>query len=149
MVTLVPRRSFQRPVLFSWTVVTCHGDARHVGACGVCDDRARALARLGDALLEAPAGAVGLVHRVTVGGVRPGYLYDGLVARARLNTATGTVDWLDASGLPPAGRGRADALLAAMAGAVGDTLPPEAVALGLADLESERLRRERGHRRPV
>ncbi|REE94851.1 hypothetical protein [Thermomonospora umbrina] len=142
MIVLVARRSFQRPPLFSWTVVTCHGGARHVGACGVCDDRARAISRLGDALLEAPPGAVGLVHRVTVGGVRPGYLYDGLIARARRNDATGGVDWLD-TGVPSGPRGRVDALLAAMADTVGGAPPPEAVALGLADPEIVRLRTER------
>ncbi|SEG80184.1 hypothetical protein SAMN04489712_11334 [Thermomonospora echinospora] len=126
----------RRPALFSWTVVTRHDDLRRVGACGVCDDRARAMRHLGEALLEAPAGAVGLVHRVTVGVAGLGYLYDGLIARACLDPATGTIDWLE-MGCPRWAWGPRDALLDAVTGRAGDPLPPEAVALGLADPQAE------------
>ncbi|ACY97571.1 MULTISPECIES: hypothetical protein [Thermomonospora] len=137
MITL-GRQTFQRPSLFSWTVVVDHDDRRRVGACGVCDDRLRAMRHLGEALLEAPIDAVGLVHRVTVGVAKLGYLYHGLIARGRLNPATGTVDWLEA-GCPPWAWGRMDALVKAVTGKPGEIPPPEAVALGLADPDPGRF----------
>jgi hypothetical protein len=142
MVTL-GLRSFGRPALFSWTVVTRHDDLRRVGACGVCDDRVRAMRHLGEALLEAPAGAVGLVHRVTVGVAGLGYLYDGLIARGRLDPATGTIDWLE-TGCPRWAWGPTDALLKAVTGPAGAPLTPEAVALGLADPQTEGRREHPG-----
>ncbi|WP_157996122.1 hypothetical protein [Thermomonospora amylolytica] len=83
-----PEAAFE---LFSWTVVERDGDPPVLGAVGVCDDRRRALRRMVEALADAPGGACGLVHKVSLHPVERGYSYDGLVARAWQDACTGEV----------------------------------------------------------
>jgi hypothetical protein len=99
------------------------------------DDRARALACAGEALRDAPSGACGLVHRVTLSFARVGYVYDALVARGRFDPVSGAVVWEE---LPA--RTSWERLNASLA-EPRDAIPPEAFAAGLADLKSERERR--------
>jgi hypothetical protein len=106
----------------------------------VADDHGRALLHAGDALREAPAGSRCLVHRVMLSFSRIGYFYEALVARGRLRRgSSGTVVW---EALPAPGVQLAPLITDARE-TIGDSLPPEAIAAGLADLElhQERLRR--------
>jgi hypothetical protein len=130
----VPGPKAGPPTLFSWSVVIGRGDPPPLGAVGVTDDRARALTRLGAALRDAPPGARGLVHRVLPSMARVGYLYDGLIARGTFDPAGDAVVWEE---LPDVGSWRLGARFACGR----DAIPPEGVAAGLADLESERARR--------
>lgn len=132
----------QPPRLYSWTVA--RGD--DAGAVGVTDDYDIALDEVADSLHSAPAGARGLVHRVSPSFTRTGFVYEGLIARCRLDPDGGLV-WDELP--PPQSWGR----LAPMftdppepgqpPAVIGDGMPPEAVATGLADLKAheERLAR--------
>ncbi|SEG69158.1 hypothetical protein SAMN04489712_10956 [Thermomonospora echinospora] len=77
--------------LFSWTVVERGGDPPALGAVGVCDDQGKAVRRLAEALREAPAGALGLVHSVTRPWWTDGYWYGDLLVRVQVDSGTGTV----------------------------------------------------------
>jgi hypothetical protein len=136
----VHAQPWQPPRLYSWTVVTPRGDSSDLGALGVTDDRARALAHVGEELRDAPAGARGLVHKVMLSFSRPGYLYEALEARGRYDPGTGAVVW---ETLPePSTWGQwLNARITDPPEAIGDAIPPEAIAAGLADLEAERGRR--------
>jgi hypothetical protein len=121
--------------MFSWTIVPPDGETHRLGALGVTDDRARALVRAGEALRTATSGARALVHEVTLSFARVAYLYDALVARGRFDPLSGTVMWEEFPG--QASRSRLRPLLCQ----AGDAIPPEAVAAGIADLDTERKRR--------
>jgi hypothetical protein len=97
------------PQLYSWTVIDQVGDPPLLGALGVCDDRQRALSRLSEALREAPAGARGVVHKVTVSLAEVGYWYDEVIALAEFDAATGAVVHRDVG--PQGGWGRLNTLL--------------------------------------
>jgi hypothetical protein len=82
------------PELWSWTVLIPGAATRGLGAVGVSDDRQQVVTNLTQALREAPAGAQGLVHQVTVAwAFTPVYHYEGLFARAEVDDGTGTVIW--------------------------------------------------------
>ncbi|MBC6456314.1 hypothetical protein [Actinomadura sp. HBU206391] len=115
-------------------------DPFHRGAAGVCDDRQRVFARVTEALREAPPGSRGLVHSVTLSFSRIGYVYESLIARGRFDAASGVVVWEDVSAR--GGWGRLDTLFAGAPERAGDSIPPEALAAGLADLHSDRQRRQ-------
>jgi hypothetical protein len=125
--------------MYSWTVVAPGGDSRGLGALGVTDDRARALARLGDALRDAPVGARGLVHKVMLSFSRVGYLYESLEAHGRYDPDSGAVVWEPIPDPSPWGT-RLHARVTDPPEAIGDAIPPEAIAAGLADYEAERDR---------
>ncbi|GAA2084055.1 hypothetical protein [Actinomadura alba] len=125
------RESVALPTLFSWSVVTRCDGAVLLGAVGVTDEEQRALAGLGDALREAPAGARGLVHRVMLSFARCGYVYESLIARAALDPRSGAIVWEQ---FPRGSFGRLNLLF----GETDDSIPPEALAAGLADLEADR-----------
>jgi len=128
------------PRIYSWTIVAPGGDPLRLGAAGVCGDRQRVFARVTEALREAPPGSRGLVHSVTLSFARVGYVYDSLIARGRLDTASSAVVWDDLSA--HGGWGRLDALFAGAPDGFSDSVPPEAIAAGLADLDSDRERRQ-------
>lgn len=115
-------------------------DPLGLGAAGVCGDRQRVFARVADALREAPQGSRGLVHSVTLSFSRIGYVYDSLIARGRLDAVSGAVVWDDLSA--HGGWGRLDTDFAGAPDGFGDSVPPEAIAAGLADLDSDRERRQ-------
>lgn len=127
--------------LYSWTIFKAIGDPPELGAVGVCDDQGRALTRMSEALREAPAGAQGLVHKVTCNPVKLAYWYDDLVARAQVNPSTGAVEVAERH--PTEGWGRLGDVFAEMAEACADTPPPEALSAGLADLETAAEQRRR------
>jgi hypothetical protein len=79
------------PRLYSWTIVERYGDAPHLGALGVSDNRRKALSAMTDALQVAPTGSFGIVHQVTVSLAGVGYWYDSEVVRAQVDPVTGAV----------------------------------------------------------
>ena len=83
-----------------------------------------------DALRSAPAGSRGLVHRVMLSFSRVGYVYEGLVARCRIDPADG-VEW-DELPSPFTWTGLAPMF----------TDPPEAITTGLVDFQVHRERLE-------
>ena len=136
----MPRRPWEPPRLYSWTVVTPQKGSPTLGALGVTDDRNRALTRVGEALHSSLAGARGLVHKVMLSFSRPGYLYESLEARGRLDPVSGTVVW-EAIPEPGTWGRQLHARVTDPLAAIGDAIPPEAIAAGLADLEAEQDRR--------
>lgn len=132
------RHPWEPPRLFSWTVLPPDDDGP--GAVGVTDDVQCALEHAGEALRAAPEGSRGLVHQVARSFARIGYQYDALIARGSFDHDSGTVVWEEH---PPRGVLGLDALLAAEAGALCDSIPPEAVAASHADLQTaSTLRRQ-------
>ncbi|GAA2100514.1 hypothetical protein [Actinomadura alba] len=130
------RRTWEPPRLYSWTIVA-GGD---VGALGVTDDHEHALAAVADALRSAPVGARGLVHRTMLSFSRLGYVYEGLVARCRIDPGSGTVVCDD---LPrPSSWTRLAPTFTDPPEVLGDAIPPEAIATGLADLQVHHERLE-------
>jgi hypothetical protein len=127
---LCVNKPWEPPRLYSWTVLPAGGDGP--GAVGVTDDMQRALEHAGEALRAAPAGARGLVHRVARSFARVGYHYDRLIARGSFDPDSGLVAWEE----QPPRRGGLDALLAGAAVALGDSVPPEAVAASFADFQT-------------
>jgi hypothetical protein len=83
--------STNAPQLFSWTVIIESGDPPRLGALGVSDDRQRAVARLTEALHDAPTGSHGVVHHVTVSLAEVGYWYSDPILTAELDPSTGNV----------------------------------------------------------
>jgi hypothetical protein len=79
------------PQLYSWTVIDQVGDPPQLGALGVSDDRQRAVSRLSEALQDAPAGARGVLHQVTVSLAEVGYWYGAPIVTAELDRETGAV----------------------------------------------------------
>jgi hypothetical protein len=121
--------------LYSWSIVgptSCGG-----GAAGVSDSKSRVFSRLSDALRTAPPGSRGLVHQVTRSLVRIAYSYDRLIARAELDPETGMVIWQE---FPLSDTWwHTEVFLNKDLSA--DILPPEAIAAGLADLDTEKHRK--------
>jgi hypothetical protein len=118
------RRSWEPPRLFSWTVRPPDDDGP--GAVGVTDDEQLALEHAGEALLDAPAGSRGEVYRATPSDVRIAFVYDGLIARGRLDPKSGRVVW--------------EHLRGSLEGVVHG-IPPEGLAAGRYDLAKESKRR--------
>lgn len=131
--------SHESPRLYSWTVIAPEEGSAALGAVGVTNDRTRALASLGDALRDAPAGARGLVHKVRLSFTRPSYLYQGLDARGRFDPGTGAVVWETPLEASTWGQ-QLDPEVTDLPEVIGDAFPPEAISAGLADLEAERGR---------
>jgi hypothetical protein len=130
--------SHESPRLYSWTVIAPEEGSAALGAVGVTNDRTRALASLGDALRDAPAGARGLVHRVLLSLINPGYMYESLEARCRYDPDSGTVVWDQLP--PPSTWANLRPLITDRPETIRDAFPPEAMAAGLADLEAEQGR---------
>jgi hypothetical protein len=127
----------QRPVdpprMYSWTLVTGAG----AGAMGITDDYERALDNVVDALATAPAGSRGLVHRIWLSYHRAAYVYEGLVARCRLGVHG--AEWDDIP--PPSTWTHLHPLFTDPdADALGDAIPPEALATGFEDLRAQQER---------
>jgi hypothetical protein len=135
----VHAQGWEPPRLYSWTVVVPKKGSPTLGALGVTDDRHHALTSVGDALRSSPAGARGLVHKVMLSFSRPGYVYEGLEALGRFDPASGTVVW-ETIPKPDAWGQRLDPKVTDPPQAIGDAIPPEAIAAGLADLEAEQGR---------
>jgi hypothetical protein len=131
------RRPWEPPRLYSWTVIIPDHSG---GALGVSDDRNHALTRVSDALRGSPVGARGLVHRVMLSFTRPGYLYEALEARGRYDPASGAVVW-EALPEPRPWGTQPHAGVIDPSEAIGDAIPPEAIAAGLADYAAEHGRR--------
>lgn len=109
------------------------------GACGVTDDYELALDEVVDALTSAPAMARGLVHRVALSFVRTAYMYEGLIARCRLDPA-GDAAW---DNIPPPSTWTSLRPVFTDPGEVlGDAIPPEAITTGLADIQTHKERLE-------
>lgn len=108
VVTRDPSSVFQGPKpttgAFPWTIVVSFGDPPALGAVGVCDDRDRAMRDLCDALVAAPSGAVGLLHKAVHNPMGGEYWYTGLLAEVRLNPLGDTV--VVAEHEPTSSRGR-------------------------------------------
>jgi hypothetical protein len=119
--------------MYSWTVV--NGPPQDLGALGVTDDRNRALTRVSDELRNSPAGARGLVHRVLLSLINPGYMYESLEARCRYDAGSGTVVWDQLP--PPSTWANLRPLITDRPETIGDAIPPEAIAAGLADLDAQ------------
>ena len=119
--------------MYSWTIVGGAG----VGAIGVTDDYELALDQVVDALRSAPADSRGLVHRVLLSFHRVGYVYEGLIARCRLDAAN-CIKWDDIP--PPSKWTKLAPMFTDPPEVLGDGIPPEAVATGLADLQTHRDR---------
>jgi hypothetical protein len=134
------RAPWSPPRLYSWTVVASGKNSPALGALGITDDRNRALTRVGDALRSAPAGARGLVHKVMLSFSRPGYLYESLEARGRFDPVSGTVVWEALPDPSPWGR-QLCVRVTDPPETIGDAIPPEAIAAGLADLKADQGRR--------
>lgn len=84
-------QSLEPAVLYSWSVAQ-PGDPAGWRAGGVSGSRDRAMLALCEALGDEPAGACGHVWRVSTALAGPvAYCYEGLVARARHDPATGRV----------------------------------------------------------
>ncbi|WP_344397700.1 hypothetical protein [Actinomadura alba] len=121
--------------MYSWSVVGGAG----AGACGVTDDHELALGKVVDALTSAPAGSRGLVHRVCLSLIRTAYVYEGLVARCRIDPA-GDAVWDD---LPPPSTWTSLRPVFTDPGQVlGDAIPPEAITNGLVDIQAHKERIE-------
>jgi hypothetical protein len=106
----------------------------------VTDDEHSTLTRLSEALREAPHGSRGLVHRVMLSFARAGYIYESLIAVGRFEPSSGAVVWEDISG--PTTWGLPCPRVTDSPESIGDALPPEAIAAGLADLAVEQGRGE-------
>jgi hypothetical protein len=132
--TVMRARSSWEPLrLYSWTVVGGAG----AGALGITDNYDHALAVVVDALLIAPVGSRGLVHRVHTSFIRSGYRYEGLVARCRIDPA-GDMAWDE---IPrPSAWTNLGPLFTDPDEPLGDAIPPEAFTTGLADLAAHRER---------
>jgi hypothetical protein len=138
-VTVHARRPWEPPRLYSWTVLAPEKGSPVLGALGVTDDRNRALTCVDDALRSSPAGARGLVHKVMLSFSRPGYVYEGLEARARFDPGSGAVVW-EVLQEPVTWGQQLHARVTDLPEVIGDAIPPEAIAAGLADLEAEQGR---------
>ncbi|GAA2109173.1 hypothetical protein [Actinomadura alba] len=128
------QRPWEPPRLYSWTVVSGAG----AGSIGVTDDYGLALDEVVDALAGAPAGARGLVHRVSLSYHRAAYVYEGLVARCRLGRE-GAV-WDDIP--PPSTWTKLRPVFTDPGQVLGDAIPPEAIATGLVDIQARKERLE-------
>lgn len=117
-------RPWEPPRLYSWTVLPPDDDGP--GAVGITDDEQLALEHAAEVLRRAPVGSRGLVHRVAPSIARIAYYYVGVIARGSVDES-GAVVWEDV-------RKSLDSLLLT-------EMPPEAVAAGLEDVETEYERR--------
>lgn len=118
------RRSWEPPRLFSWTVLPPDDDGP--GAVGVTDDEELAMEHAREALLDAPAGSRAEVYRATPSSVRIAFQYDGLIARASVDPASGRVSWEYL-------RGSLESVIKG--------IPPEGIAAGRYDVKKESKRR--------
>jgi hypothetical protein len=130
------QRPWEPPRLYSWTIVGGAG----AGAVGVTDDYELALDEVVDALASAQAGSRGLVHRVSLSFIRTGFVYEGLIARCRIDPA-GDVAWDNIP--PPSTWTHLRPMYTDPGQALGDAIPPEALTTGLADLQDHRDRLDR------
>ncbi|GAA2088156.1 hypothetical protein [Actinomadura alba] len=128
--------SHEPPRMYSWSIVGADG----TGACGVSNDYELALDEVVMALCNARAGSRGLVHRVSPSYHRTALVYEGLVARCRIGTADAPV-WDDIP--PPSAWTHLRPLYTDPDHALGDAIPPEALAAGFEDLRIHRERLER------
>ncbi|MBC6457063.1 hypothetical protein [Actinomadura sp. HBU206391] len=94
------------------------------------DEHARALSHVCEALRIAPIGTRGLVHRVAFSFSLPAYVYEGLVARCRIDPGSSAAVW-DEITQPPSW-GNLGPLFTDPPEVLGDAIPPEAIS-GLAD----------------
>ncbi|MBC6458045.1 hypothetical protein [Actinomadura sp. HBU206391] len=134
MTGALPRRHLDPPRMYSWTIAGGDG----AGACGVTGDYDRTLDDVVEALASAPAGSRGLVHRVILSFSRVGYVYQGLVARCRIDPPTGDVVW---DSLPsPASWSTLAPMFTDPPEILGDGIPPEAIATCLVDLATHEER---------
>jgi hypothetical protein len=129
------RRPWDPPRMYSWSVVGGDG----AGTCGVTDDYEHALAEVVGALTDAPAGSRGLVHRMALSFIRTAYVYEGLVARCRLDRGGDPV-WDDIP--PPATWTGLRPMFTDPGRVLGDAIPPEAVTTGLVDIQAHKDRIE-------
>ncbi|GAA2104090.1 hypothetical protein [Actinomadura alba] len=121
--------------MYSWSIVGEDG----AGACGVTDHYELALDEVMDALAGALSGSRGLVHRVCLSFIRTAYVYEGLIARCRLDP-TGDPVWDDIP--PPSTWTSLRPAFTDPGEALGDAIPPEAITTGLVDIQAHRQRIE-------
>jgi hypothetical protein len=134
----VMSRPWESPRLYSWSIVT-PDDGCDNGSIGVSGDEGRALQAAGEALWDAPEGSRALVHRVIRSMTRVAFLYERLVARGSIDTASGILMWEKL----PSNHWQSLSLRVAVTDppeALADAYPPEAISAGLADAEVERQR---------
>jgi hypothetical protein len=105
---------------------------------GVTDDYEHALDDVVEALTRVPAGARGLVHRVSLSYHRAAYVYEGLVARCRVGR--GGAVWDDIP--PPSMWTNLRPVFTDPGQVLGDAIPPEAIATGLVDIQARKERLE-------